>query len=139
MTSNLDKSSRSRGDTARARAYLKDFLPGMVAYCLVLTAVVRLGDLGGSSHWRFLWALLPVIPILWVVRAVARHLGRIDEYQQHQGLQGIGISFAATMIAAIGAGLLGIAGLNMRFAGLLVFGVGMMTWVIAASTLAARR
>jgi len=139
MTSKLDRSNRSRGDSARARAYVRDFVPGMVAYCLVLTAVVRLGDLGGSSHWRFLWALLPVVPMLWVVRAVARHLGRIDEYQQHQLLQGIGIAFAATMIAAISVGLLGIAGLNMRFAGLLVFGVGMTSWVIAAATLAARR
>lgn len=77
--------------------------------------------------------------MLWVVRAVARHLGRIDEYQQRQLLQGIGIAFAATMIAAISAGLLGIAGLNMSFAGLLVFGVGMTSWVIAAATLAARR
>ena len=45
------------GDRARTLAYQRDFWPGLVGYALVL-------------------------PALLVVRAVARHLRRIDGYQR---------------------------------------------------------
>jgi hypothetical protein len=88
MTSDLDSSSNSRGDRARTRAYLRDFLPGIGGYLVVLALVVKFGNLDGSSPWRFLWAVLPVIPALWCLRAVARHIGRIDDYQQRLLLKG---------------------------------------------------
>jgi hypothetical protein len=54
----------------------------MVGYCAVLAVVLVFGQLDGGSPWRFLWAVLPVLPAVWVVRAVLRHLHRIDEFQR---------------------------------------------------------
>ena len=61
MTSNLDKSDRSDGDRAKARAYVREFIPAMLAYCVVIVLVLTFGDLDGSSPWRFVWAVLPVL------------------------------------------------------------------------------
>jgi hypothetical protein len=138
MTSKLDKGEGSRGDRARARAYLKDFLPGVIGYFLILLVVLVFGDLDGTSPGRFLWALLPVIPAIWVVRALIRHLGRIDDFQRGRLLQGIAVGFAVAMISAITLGFLGIAGLDMRFAGWIIYVAGMAGWLIASGIAAAR-
>lgn len=107
----------------------------MVGYLVVLAGVLVLGDLNGSDPWRFGWALLPVVPLLWVVRAVVRHLRRADEYQQRQLLLELGLDFAVAMVAAVTLGFLGIAGLDMRFAGWIVFAVGMASWILGRAGL----
>lgn len=130
MTSDLD-SVRSSGDRARNRAYAVDFWPGIAGYVVVLTAVLVWGNLDGGSPWRFGWAVLPVIPALWIVRAVLRHVHRIDDYQRLLLLQGLGVGFAVAMIAALTVGFLGIAGLPMTAAGWVVYGAGMLGWALS--------
>lgn len=105
----------------------------MLAYCVVLAVVVVLGHLHGHSDWRIFWALLPVLPVVWALWAVTRHLRRVDELQQRLLLQGLGVGFAAAMLTSVTVGFLGIAGLDMRFAGWIVYGVGMLAWIIAAA------
>jgi len=128
MTSFLDRSTRSEGDRARARAYYRDFWPSMGAYAIVLAGVGIWGHLDGSSPWRFLWALLPVIPALWTVRAVLRHLGRVDDFQRLLLLQGLAVGFGIAMIASVTVGFLGIAGLRLPAAGWVIYGAGMVGW-----------
>jgi O-antigen/teichoic acid export membrane protein len=143
MTRKLDTSkldtTPSRGDRARAKAYVREFVPGMVGYCVVLVLVLIFGNLDGTSPWRFVWAILPVLPLLLVLRAVSRHLRRVDEFQQHQVLQGLGIGFAVAMIAAVTVGFLGIAGLDMRLAGWIIFAAGMAGWIVGGASAAAFR
>lgn len=134
MTSELD--NKSTGDRARARAYHLDFWPGIVGYVVVLGAVTIFGDLDGTSPWRFLWALLPVLPALWVIRAVVRHVRRIDDYQRGLLLRGLAVGFAAAMIASITIGFLDVAGLDVPLAGWIVYGVGMISWALAAAVTA---
>ena len=128
MTSSLDRPAGSAGDKARNRAYFRDFWPSMAGYVLVLTAVVRWGDLDGSSPWRYVWALLPVVPLAWTVRAVVRHLRRIDDHQRELLLQGLAVGFCVAMIAAVTVGFLSVAGLALQAAGWIVFGAGMLGW-----------
>ena len=64
MTSNLDRSGQSRGDRARGWAYVREFVPAMLAYCVVLILVLTFGDLDGTSPWRFVWAVLPVTMVV---------------------------------------------------------------------------
>jgi cobalamin synthase len=141
MTRKLDTTDAtpSRGDRARAKEYYRDFVPGIVGYCAVLVLVLLFGDLGGDSPWRFVWAVLPVIPQLWVLRAVSRHLNRVDEYQQRRLLQGLGIGFAVAMIAAVTVGFLGIAGLDMRIGGWIIFAAGMTGWIVGSAGAAIKR
>ena len=132
MTSNLDRSDQSRGDRAKAWAYVREFVPAMVAYCVVLVLVVTFGDLDGTSPWRFLWAVLPVLPLIWVAVAVIRHLRRLDDYQQRLNLQALGVGFAVAMGAAITMGLLESAGLQTQVTGWITFGAGMFGWGITS-------
>ena len=138
MTSDLDSSRSSSGDRARARAYQRDFWPGMTGYGVVLTVVLLWGGLDGPSPWRFLWAVLPVIPALWIVRAVVRHVHRVDDYQRLLLVQSLGVGFAIAMIAAVTAGFLGIAGLPMRSVGWIIYSAGMLGWVVAGRVLPTR-
>lgn len=94
--------------------------------------VLRWGHLDGTSPWRFGWALLPVIPALGLVRAVVRHVRRIDEYQRLLSLEGLAVGFAIAMIAAVTVGFLGIGGLPMRAAGWVVYAAGMAGWLVAS-------
>lgn len=110
----------------------------MIGYGLVLLFVLVWGNLDGQSPWRYLWALLPVVPAFWTLRAVLRHVQRIDDYQRLLLLQGLGVGFAVAMIASLTLGFLGIAGLPMRHAGWVVYGAGMLGWIVA-SRLAQKR
>lgn len=137
MTSHLD-SDRSVGDRRRSLAYHKEFWPAIVAYLLLLPVVLRWGHLDGTSSWRYLWALLPVLPLVWVVAAVVRHLGRIDDYQRLVLLRGVAAGFALAMVGAVAIGFLALAGFRPVFAPWVVFGLGMTGWIVG-SALAARQ
>jgi len=132
MTNNLDSATVSTGDRARARAFQRDFWPSMIGYGVVLAAVLVWGHLDGDSPWRYLWALLPVVPAGWTVRAVLRHIHRIDDYQRLLLLRGLGVGFATAMIASLTLGFLGIAGLPMRLGGWVIYGTGMSGWIVGA-------
>jgi hypothetical protein len=135
MTRNLDTASGSSGDRARNLAYQRDFWPGIVAYVVAVAVVVRWGQLDGTSPWRWAWALLPVLPALLVVRAVARHVRRIDEYQRGLLFQGLAVGFGVAMVAAITMGFLGIAGLSGSLTGWLVYIAGMLGWLVSSAVL----
>jgi len=137
MTSDLDNSPESAGDRARTQAYHREFWPSIIGYVAVLTAVLIWGGLDGDSPSRFLWALLPVVPALWTVRAVLRHVRRIDDYQQLLLLHGLAVGFAIAMIASLTVGFLGIAGLPMQGGGWVIYSAGMLGWLVAG--LLARR
>jgi hypothetical protein len=132
MTSDLDSTSPSVGDRSRTRAYLREFWPGIFVYGALLTASLIWGDLDGTSPWRFVWALLPVLPALWIVRALLQHLRRVDDYQRMLLLQGLGVGFAIAMIASLTLGFLGIAGLPMRLSGWVVYTAGMLGWLVTS-------
>lgn len=136
MTSSLDKASvpdRSTGDTARARAYYRDFLPGIGAYLLVLAGVLAWGHLDGPGSARWAWALAPALPAAWIVRAVVRHLHRLDDYQRLLQLQGLGVGFAVAMLSAVTVGFLGIAGLPAMAAGWIIYAAGMAAWLVTTA------
>jgi hypothetical protein len=130
MSNKLD----STGDRARARAYYRDFWPGIIAYVAVLGAVLAWGGLDGPSGWRYVWAVLPVLPGLWIVRAVVRQLRRCDEYQRVLLLQSMAAGFGVAMVAAVTVGFLALAGLDLPhgFAGWTVYITGMIGWGIGA-------
>ena len=132
MTSKLDTKDRSSGDRSRTRAYLRDFLPGVGGYAVVLVPVLAWGHLDGTSPLRFVWALLPVIPALWIVRAVLRHLDRVDDYQRLLLLRVLGVGFAVAMVASVTVGFLGAAGLVLPDAGWVIYAAGMLGWAGAS-------
>lgn len=127
MTRTLDT---ARGDRERTAAYNRDFWPGMIGYGVVLAGVVVWGGLDGTSPWRYLWVALPVLPALWVLRAVVRHLGRIDDYQRQLVYRGLSVGFGAAMIVSLTAGFAMIAGFSWIGLPWVIYGAGMLGWVV---------
>ncbi len=130
MTNNLDSVGVSAGDRVISRAYRREFWFGMIVYVVFVTAMVLWGNLGSDSPWRFVWALLPVVPALWIVVAVLRHVRRIDDYQRHIVLQGLGAGFALAMVASVTLGFLASAGLVVPGMAWIIYSVGMLGWLI---------
>jgi hypothetical protein len=64
-----------------------------------------------SAPWRYVAALLPVVPAGVVVLLVVRQLARLDEVQKRTQMQAVGFSLAATGLATFGYGFLETAGL----------------------------
>ena len=133
MTSNLDKREPSTGDRAIASAYHREFWPAMLGYVLLLGAAILWGDLDGDSPSRFVWALLPVLPLVWVVIAILRHLHRIDDYQKLLLLRGLGVGFVVAMLTSVTVGFLDIAGLGLMGDGWIIYGAGMLAWLITST------
>ena len=120
---------RTNTERRAARAYLREFIPAMVGYVLVLGTIIVLVDFRTAGAWRYPVALLPVIPALWGMRAVSRHLGRIDEMQRALQVGAMAAGFGVAMITSITIGFLAVAGLNTnRWGTWVIYGAGMLTW-----------
>lgn len=84
---------------ANQRRYAREFWPPMLAYILIMLLVWPLvGHL--QSMWaRAALALLPVVPVLLVTRAMFRLVMGSDELEQRTNL--VGLAFAGTVVGAL--------------------------------------
>ena len=90
MTSNLDiTAGSSNGDRRRHRAYLREFVPGMVLYAVLLVVALAIGR--GSTAGKVLIVLVPLLPFTLVTRAVVRAVGRLDDYQRYVTLRSLAV------------------------------------------------
>lgn len=114
-------------------------MPAVVGYGVaVVVATTVVGD-RVDSVWDWALILLPVLPALWGVRAIARHLRRVDEYLRQLKLEAVAMGFGAAMITALTLGFMGAAGLATKAAGWIVYFVGMVTAAVALKVLGRNR
>ena len=120
-------------------AYVRDMVPAIAGYAVVLAVGLSLvGDeVDTAGEWALL--MLPVVPALWGVRAVVRHLRRVDEYQRLLQLEAMAAGFGVAMITAVTVGFVGVGGGATRAAGWIVYGAGMTTWALVALAQGRRR
>jgi hypothetical protein len=115
------------------KAYGRDFTPAMVGYVVTTLAVSFLIDFETAGSWKYLVVLVPVLPALWGVRAVGRHLGRIDEMQRGAHLVAMSVGFGVAMVVALTIGFLSIAGLDSdRWGSWVIYASGMAGWALVA-------
>lgn len=89
------------------RRYLREFVPAMLGYLLVLpVSIVLLLKVSMPVALQVAVALLPVLPMVFVVRAMLRHMLRQDEMQQRIELQAVAITCAVIGIATFSIGFL---------------------------------
>lgn len=92
---------------AQRRRYMREFLPPMLGYVVVLTGSVSLLQRIDEPAWlRTLVALTPVLPIGLAVRAIARHIRAIDELQQRIELEAVSIATALVSMGYLAGGFL---------------------------------
>lgn len=88
------------------KTYLRDFLIAMAAYVILLIASIGVMPLLEESNWRFLVVLIPIIPVLFGMRAFIRFLDRMDELQRKIQLAGIAFAAGTTGILTFTYGFL---------------------------------
>ncbi len=131
-TPDIDEPTLSEGDRARLHTYLREFIPGIVVYSVVVFATAAsVGD--DPSMPRRLLLLLPLLPALWSGRAIVRSLGRSDEFERAMQLESMAVGFGAAMVASMTVGFLGLHSDPNRFNQVspwIIFMVGIAAWAI---------
>lgn len=115
-------------------AYNRDFAPAFVAYVAIVLSIMFFVDFEDAAWWKYLLALTPVIPALWGVRAVKRHLGRIDEMWRQTHLESMATGFGVAMVVAMTVGFAANAGLDTnRWGSWVIYACGMLAWAASAA------
>lgn len=127
MTQDIDRGT-ARRDTVAGRRYAMEFLPGAIGFVVLFIGIPMIVDIEAGTPWSVIAALLPILPVIWMAIAAARHVARADEFQRTQLLTGFAIGFGAAMLTAIVFALLSTAGIVVPNAELYVFVAGMIAW-----------
>ena len=92
---------------AAGRRYLRALWPAMVVYSLTLFASIYLIRRGIESvPLRGLVAVLPVLPIGWMMLAALRYLREVDELQRRIETEAIGIASLLVSLLYFAGGML---------------------------------
>lgn len=92
------------------RAYYIEMGLSMLVYVVLLFAAIRFGRPMADGVLRTAVLLTPMIGFGLAIRAVARHLARIDEYLRQQLLETFAMGAAITAAATFSYGFLETAG-----------------------------
>jgi|BarGraIncu00222A_1022003.scaffolds.fasta_scaffold12314_5 hypothetical protein len=131
MTSNLDTSGESPLERRRQRAFRIQAWLGAATFLIANFALQQWGDLKGHGPWRVLWAVLPLLPVAWLVTVTVRRVRQLDEYQIKLLVPGLAVGFTAAIVAAITVGTLSAAGFAVPgAAGWIVALVGVLAWQV---------
>lgn len=107
------------------KRYLGEFIPAMAAYVLLILLYGLLMPRTTSMLWRVVLALLPLLPIAMVIRAMARVIRDQDELERRIDLEAIAIAAMSTGFGYFSFGFLLNAGL-----GLVVSPASVAIWVL---------
>ncbi|WP_323141630.1 hypothetical protein [Massilia phyllosphaerae] len=93
-----------------ARAYHTELWVGIGVYAVLLVGSIKLARPMADGTLRTVLLLLPMLGFALAIRAIVRHVARIDEYQRLRMLESIGIAFAVTGALTFSYGFLETAG-----------------------------
>lgn len=96
---------------ANEKRYGKEFGAAMLGYAILLPLSIHLLKSDPLSPSRFLWALLPVLPAPFAIWAVVRFYRGLDELHRRIHLEGLSLSFPASLLIIFTYGFLQNAGL----------------------------
>jgi hypothetical protein len=96
---------------ANHKRYLREFLPAMLAYAVVVIISVWLIKHQIYPSLRIVIALLPMIPALFAMWAAIRYFRGLDELQRRIQFEGLAFGFLATCVIFLTWGFLQNAGL----------------------------
>ena len=91
------------------RRYLREFIPAMVGYMVLLVVSMLLLKRVEDHALRAVIALLPVAPIALTLRAIVRYIRDADELQRRIELEAVSLATALISLAYMAAGFLQLA------------------------------
>jgi hypothetical protein len=110
-----------------SKRYAREFIIAMIAYGIVIIISRLTLNSTGETPWRFVIALLPLIPVLFLITGFIRYLSGIDELQQRIQLQAIGFAAGTTGLLTFAYGFLELEGFP-SFSTFFIFPFMIMLW-----------
>jgi hypothetical protein len=92
------------------KAYMRELVASIVLYTVLLMAAIRWGRPMPEGLLRTLVLLSPMIGFFAALWVIARHFGRIDEYQRMRMLENVALASAVTAGLTFTYGFLETAG-----------------------------
>ena len=83
-----------------------EFGLAMLAYLMILVGSVTVLQANPTASWRYMVAVLPVLPAALVLWIFVRALTRLNEMQKRIQMQAFGFSLGATALLTFGYGFL---------------------------------
>lgn len=111
-----------------SRAYNLELLVSLAVYAALLVGSIRFGRPMAEGLGRTLVLLAPMVGFILMIRALVRHVARVDEYQRVRLLENIALAAAITAALSFSYGFLETAG----YPKLSMFSV----WIVLASSFA---
>lgn len=93
-----------------ARAYHAELWTAIAVYVVLLFGSIYFARPMAEGTLRTALLLLPMAGFALMIRAIVRHVARIDEYQRLRMLESLGIAFAITGALTFSYGFLETAG-----------------------------
>lgn len=112
------------------KTYARELVVAVVVYVLLLAAMVVLLGRAPEVPWRVALVLVPVAPLLFVLRAFVRFLGQVDELQRRIQIDALAAAFGATALLTFSYGFLELAGLP-RLSWFFVWPLMALLWAVA--------
>ena len=112
------------------REYARRLIVAMAVYTVVLVGMIYLMGRGLEQPWKTIVALVPVIPMLYIVWLVVARSRTLDEYWQKIQLDALPFAFLGSMTVAFTFGFLEIAGLQ-PLSWFWMFGIMNVLWVVS--------
>jgi hypothetical protein len=79
-----------------ARAYKVELWSAVAVYAVLLFGSISIGRRMDEGVLRTIVVVIPMIGFGLMIRAIARHVSRIDEYQRQRLLESLALAFAIT-------------------------------------------
>src|SRR5690349_20569182 len=98
------------------KRYLREFIPAMSAYVLLILLYGVLMPRMESMPWRVVLALLPLLPVAMVIRAIVRVIRDQDELERRIDLEAIAIAAMTTGFGYFSFGFLLNADIGLEIA-----------------------
>jgi len=111
------------------RRYTVEFGLSIVAYVIVIF-LSRLLWHTASGGWQIAIALVPLIPVAFVVVAVARFLGGTDELVRRKIVESLALAGVATALLALTYGLMEGDGIP-KLSAWWTYATFMVSWIVA--------
>jgi hypothetical protein len=93
-----------------ARAYKTELWTAVAIYAVLLFGSISVGRRMDDGVLRTIVLVIPMIGFGLMIRAIARHVARIDEYQRQRLLETLALAFAVTGAVTFTYGFLETAG-----------------------------
>jgi len=91
------------------KRYRRELLGASFAYAVVLVIVLPLARRAEVLGWQFVLALVPLLPLAWMLRATVRYIRDSDEFQRRLHLEALAVSAAVVCFVSMAGGILAAA------------------------------